>query len=338
MDMYRLSGPGCFILSLVLSLPAQISDGSQRNRVLADEGKPPHLVSVQTYSPSDFQESLLDRLSGGLAQHLAYRMAVDSRGRILVTDPGLGAVHVFDTWEGKRYQISGDRHHRLLRPTYIAVDDDDNIYLTDSQLSAVVVLRPNGQLKRIIGSGVFDVPAGICIDSKNRVLYAADWWKGEILLFDLEGRLLRSFGSRGSGTGQLKWPRDIALHDNTLFVLDHGNSRFVLFDSLGNFHAIWPFGANGRPLAFAFDAVGHLYYVDLYSGGLVAMDTNGRVVTGFDQRPFGQWMPRSASQPHFTCVAQDLVRNGILVLRPTFKMQALTLVTTAQTDDNIQPL
>jgi hypothetical protein len=96
-----------------------------------DQAKPSHLSSLGTYTPKAFQQSLLDRLSGGLAQGFPYRMAVDSQGRILVTDPALSVVHVFDTRQGKRWQIKGDRRHRLSAPAHIAVDADDNIYLTD---------------------------------------------------------------------------------------------------------------------------------------------------------------------------------------------------------------
>jgi DNA-binding beta-propeller fold protein YncE len=311
-------------LSLLLAVAYQSSQGLER--IPTDEYTT-HLVSVQTYSPSEFHQSLLDRLSGGIAQHLACRMAVDSRGRILVTDPRLSVVHVFDRRMGTRYQIRGDHHQRLMMPTYIAVDADNNIYVTDLQLSAVVVLQADGRFKRIIGSGVFDAPAGIWVDNKNRRLYAADSWKGEILSFDLEGRLLRSFGTRGSGPGQLQDPSDIVLHEDKLFVLDNGNLRFVLFDSSGNFHSVWPFGMNRRPLAFAFDATGHLYFVDQYSGGLVAMDSSGATLAGFERRPFGQWVPRSASEPSFACLAQDAEGKRVLALRPTFQIQVLTLKT-----------
>ena len=309
--MHHLCTPVYLTLWLLLGIAYQSSQGLERIPIDEDTT---HLVSVQTYFPSEFHQGSLDRLSGGIAQHLASRMVVDSRGRILVTGPQLSVVHVFDTREGSRYQIRGDHQHRLMIPTFIAVDADNNVYVTDLQISAVVVLQPDGGFKRILGSGVFDAPAGIWVDSKNRRLDAVDSWRGEILSFDLEGRLLFSFGTRGSGSGQLQGPSDVVLHEDTLF------------DSSGNFNSVLSFGMNRRPLAFALDAAGHLYFVDRYSGGLVAMDTSGATVAGFERRPFGQWVPRSASQPRFACVAQDAGGKRILALRLAFEVQALTLV------------
>jgi DNA-binding beta-propeller fold protein YncE len=290
------------------------------------QGESSHLASVRTYTPGEFQQSLLDRLSGGLTQKFPYRMAADSQGRFLVTDPMLSVVHVFDTRQGKRWQMKGDRRHPLDGPAYIAVDADDNIYVTDVQRPAVLVFEPNGRLKQTIGAGVLNVPTGICVDKPKRKLYVADWWKGVILSFDLEGKLLGIFGTPGSGPGQLRGPRDIVIHHDTLVVLDSINSRFELFDLQGNFHGVWPFGPNRVPIAFAFDGTENLLYVDSYSGALVAMDPQGRVLGRLGQlRSYGQWtaQPFRAS---FTCVTVNAL-GDILVLRPTLKLEVVKLVT-----------
>lgn len=319
---------GVHAVLLLLAVVTSSSIGWCSNQARHDQGSPSRLASVKMYALTDFNQSMLDRLSGGLAQQFPYRMAADSQRRILVTDPGLSVVHVFDTRQARRWQIRGDPHHRLGTPSHIAVDADDNIYVTDLQLPAVLVFQPNGRFTRTIGSDVFIVPSGIWVDKQNRKLYVADWWRNEILLFDLEGKLLREFGTWGAGPGQLKGPRDIVLQGDTLVVLDGGNFRFELFDLQGNFRGIRPFGVNRTPIAFAFDAAGHLYYVDLDSGGLVAMDSQGKVLAEFDQHPFGQWIPRSSTGPNFTCVAADGL-GDILALRPTLKLEVVKLITDA---------
>jgi len=285
-----------------------------------------HLSSLGRYSPEEFQQSRLDRLSGGLAQGFPFRMAVDSQGRILVTDPALSVVHVFDSKQGKRWQIKGDRRYRLSAPAHIAVDADDNIYLTELGRSLLVVLQPNGHFLRTIGDGILRLPTGIWVDKDNRRLYVADWMRDEILEFDLQGNPLQVFGSFGTAPGQLLHPLDIVLYRDTLVVLDSGNSRFALFDLQGKVRGIWPYGPNRRPVALACDAAGNLYYADLYSGGLVAMDARGKVLAGFDQRPFGQWIPRSSRrEPNFVSLALDPL-GKILALRPTFEVEVLELV------------
>ncbi|HYL12005.1 MAG TPA: 6-bladed beta-propeller [Terriglobales bacterium] len=270
----------------------------------------------------------MDRLSGGITERHPYQMAIDSQSRILVTDSGRAVVHVFDTRQKKRWQFRGGSQHHLRAPAYIAVDADDNIYVTDLWQSAVLVFEPSGRFKQMIGSGVFNVPSGIWVDKHNQRLYVADWWKNEILMFDLEGKLLRAFGTRGTGPGQLRGPRDLVVHGDTLVVLDADNSRFQVFDLQGNFRGMWPYGANRTPVAFTFDPADNLYYIDLDSGGLVAMAPQGKVLARFDaQRSFGQWIPRP-SQPNFMCIATD-EGGDILALRPTFRLEVIKLVSDA---------
>jgi DNA-binding beta-propeller fold protein YncE len=160
------------------------------------------------------------------------------------------------------------------------------------------------------------------VDKAARSVYVGDWWKGEIFMFDLDGNLLREFGGRGGGPGQLRNPADIVIHGDTLVVLNTGNSRFELFDLQGNFRGVWPFGANRMPIAFAFAGKGNLVYVDLYSGGLVAVGPQGSVLAGLGQlRSFGQSRPEGIS---FRCVASDGV-GDILALRPTLDIEAVKL-------------
>ncbi len=321
--MRRLHATGGVAVVLLFALITQ-SSKAWGGDAPHDQVKSSHLSSLRTYAPDEFQQSLLDRLSGGLAQGFPYRMAADSKGRILVTDPALSVVQVFDTRQGKRWQIKGDRRHRLHAPAYVAVDADDNIYLTEFGRSVVSVLQPNGHFLRTIGLGVTKMPIGIWVDKPSRRLYVADWMRASILAFDLEGKLLQVFGSWGRGPGQLNRPLDVVVHRDTLVVLDAGNSRFELFDLQGKFRGTWPFGRSRTPIAFAFDAGDHLYYVDVESGGLVAMDPQGEVLAGFGQRPYGYWAP----WPNFRCVALD-AEGKMLALRPTLEVEVLDLLAEA---------
>jgi len=309
---------------LLAALLTQSGKGLSSDDTPRDQAQFSQISEVGTYSPRDFRESLLDRLSGGLHLRLPYRMAMDSRGRVLVTDPALSVVHVFETEAGKHWQITG-AGHGLIRPSYIAVDADDNIYVTDWGLSAVVVFQPNGRFLRTIGVDLLNVPTGIAVDKEHQKLYVADWFKGEILAFDLDGNLLQVIGSEGFGPGQLYGPSDIVLHHGTLIALDMLNSRFDVFDLQGNFLGAVPFGPDRMPATFAFDGRGNLFYVDLYSGALVASDPRGNVLASLNQLPsFGQ----NASRPlatNFLCIAVDLM-GSIIVLRPTLDIETVKLV------------
>jgi hypothetical protein len=83
--------------------------------------------ALRTIEVQSFQESLRDRLAGALGRQGPFRMATDSKGRILETEPFLSAVEIVDPNEGKSWRIRGDHTPRMVFPTYIAVDADDNI-------------------------------------------------------------------------------------------------------------------------------------------------------------------------------------------------------------------
>ena len=72
-----------------------------------------------------------------------YSIAVDSRGRIIVTDPGAVGVHIFDFQQQKYKFLSraGKGKDPMLAPQCVAVDAHDNIYVTDSESGSVARTR-----------------------------------------------------------------------------------------------------------------------------------------------------------------------------------------------------
>jgi|GEM_PF-1460257 DNA-binding beta-propeller fold protein YncE len=292
----------------------------------ADEQNPaPRLVSVRSYAPQQFRQSRIDYLAGEFPRQFPYRIAADPQGRIFVTDPAVSSVHVFDTLNNKRWEIRGDRRHRLTKPAYIAADADGNLYVTDIGLSGVLVYDATGLFVRTIGSGEFSMPSGVWVDRPRRRLYVADCWRGEVLSFDLEGNPLRVFGSEGRGPGQFACPRDLTVQGDKLLVLDAGNFRFQILDLQGKVLGILPFGADRKPFAFALDGADNLYYADMYSGGLVAIDPNGKMLGELEgQREPGQWVERP-SCPNFVSLTPD-ARGNILALRPSLRVEVVQIV------------
>ena len=282
------------------------------------------VTTVRTFDPHSFQESRIDRLSGGLTQQIPFRMVTDSQGRILVTDPFLSLVHVFDVKAGKRSQINGDHLQRMIFPTYIAVDADDNIYVSEPLRSMVNVFRPDGHYLRTIGGPQLYIPFGLAVDKVARRLYVADHYQDVVQVYSLEGQYLQTIGSRGTASGELLDPCDIALHHGMLFVLDKGNARFQFFDLDGNSKGAWPFGDNRSPASFALDPAGNLYAVDLRSLGMMILDPAGNPVGSFDVvRPYGQ--PRAANEyPSVTSLAPN-PDGSMLALRPALTIDVLKL-------------
>lgn len=295
-------------------------------QAFSDQNSGPNIRAVRTIVPEDFRESLKDRLSGGLDHQVSYRMTMDSQQRILVTEPFLSLVQVFDTKQGKRWQIRGDRNQRMIFPTYIAVDGEDNIYISDSVLAAVMVFQPDGHFLRTIGGGHPDLPFGIVVDQSNHMLYVADYCRDEIQVYTLDGQLQQIIAKRGTEPGDLNGPVDLVLHHGVIFVLDAGNARFQIFDLKGNSKGILPFGNDRLPVAFALDAAGNLYCVDLYSLGMLVLDPAGKPLTALDIKvPYGQ-PGRGATPPSFTSLSED-PSGSVLALRPGLTIDVVKLET-----------
>lgn len=288
----------------------------------AGQSTPIRIETIRTIWWEDLHEGLLDRLSGGLHRQIPFRMAADSQGRILVTEPYLSLVQVFDTKQGKRWQIRGDKTQRMVFPTYIAVDGDDNIYVSEPLLSAVLVFRPDGHFLRAIGADRLYIPFGLAVDAANRKLYVADHYRSEIQVYTLEGQLVNVISTRGRRPGELWDPTDLVLHHGMIFVLDTGNARFQIFDLAGNSKEIWPFGNDRWPVAFALDAAGHLFVVDMESRGMLVSDQAGHSLAELDiQIRYGQptfkW-----SLPSFMSVLEN-PDGSVLALRPTLEIEVV---------------
>jgi len=83
-----------------------------------------------------------------------YSVVTDSRGRILITDVAAAGVHIFDFQQQKYKFLSrrGARKDPMLTPQCVAVDAQDNIYVTDSQAGKILVFDSAGKYRRVIGS------------------------------------------------------------------------------------------------------------------------------------------------------------------------------------------
>ena len=119
-----------------------------------------------------FWTKLVDVVAGEPDFHFLvdpYSVTTDSRGRVIVSDPGAGGVHVFDFAQQKyKFLTRRDKDKdATLAPQCVAVDAQDNIYVTDSQAGKVFVFDASGKFKRTIGSlkggeGFFKRPDRYC--------------------------------------------------------------------------------------------------------------------------------------------------------------------------------
>lgn len=222
-----------------------------------------------------------------------YSIAVDSRGRVIVTDPDAEGIHLFNFAEHKYKFISRqDKEANTLRsPQCVAVDGEDNFYVTDSETGRIFVFDSNGKFKRNIGSlkggeGYFKRPTGIAVDSAAQRIYLTDTLRNKIFVMDMSGSILQAIGKKGTGPGEFNFPTELVLHGQELAVVDAMNFRVQVFDRNGTFK--YTVGALGddlgsffRPKGIGFDSEGHLYVVDAAWGRVQVFDNQGDLLYYF---------------------------------------------------------
>ena len=101
-------------------------------------------------------------------------------------------------------------------------------------------------------------------------LYVADACHHRIQVFTLEGEFVRTFGTPGSGAGELSYPYDVACSAGAtpyLYVVEYGNCRVQKFTLAGRSLGVW--GGPGRepgqlnsPWALAVDSHGRVHVAD----------------------------------------------------------------------------
>jgi sugar lactone lactonase YvrE len=222
-----------------------------------------------------------------------YDIAVDSKGRIIVTDPALGGVHIFDMAQHKyklidRLENSKDE---MTEPQCVAIDAKDNIYVTDSKAGKVFVFDPGGKTRHVFGSlkgneGFFKRPTGIAIDTESQRVYVTDTLRDRVYVLDLDGKILRSFGQHGAGNGEFNLPTEVHAKNGIVAVVDAMNFRVQLFDGDGNFKGLIgttgnPKGDIYRPKGIAIDSEDHIYLVEGEWGLVQVFDREGHLLYHF---------------------------------------------------------
>lgn len=225
-----------------------------------------------------------------------YSVVTDSRGRVIVTDPGALGVHVFD-FTAKKYKFltrAEEMKDPMIAPQCVAVDAQDNIYVTDSEVGKIFVFDANGKYQRAIGSlkggeGYFKRPTGIAVDSQAQRIYVTDTLRNRIFILDMQGSVLETIGKNGQGEAEFNYPTELRLEGDNLLVVDAMNFRVQVLDRAGKFRfAVGGIGDSSgtmfRPKGVAMDSEGDLYVVDGMWGMVQVFNHQGELLYYFGSR------------------------------------------------------
>ncbi len=225
-----------------------------------------------------------------------YSVVTDSRGRVIVSDPGAVGVHIFD-FQDKKYKFlsrAEEIKDPMIAPQCVAVDASDNLYVTDSEVGKVFVFDANGKFQHVIGSlkggeGYFKRPTGIAVDSRAQRIYVTDTLRNKIFMLDMQGSVLQTIGKNGRGDGEFNYPTELRLDGDSLMVVDAMNFRVQVLDRSGAFRfAIGGIGDSTgtmfRPKGVGIDSEGDLYVVDGLWGMVQVFNRQGELLYYFGSK------------------------------------------------------
>lgn len=170
-------------------------------------------------------------------------LAIDkARGKMYVVDTGDRAakeqnVKVYNL-QGRRTGAIGGApggdFGQFSYPTYVAVDNTGNVYVTDTLNGRVQKFDPEGKFLTAFGQpgsnwGEFDKPKGVAVDSFGNVYVADSGWSN-VQIFNPKGQILLFFGGRGPVPGMMKNPLAVAIDaNNRIYVGDYLNHRVGVY-------------------------------------------------------------------------------------------------------------
>ena len=169
-------------------------------------------------------------------------IAIDSHGRVYVSDEHLHRITVFDgTGQFRsKWGTHGTQKGELDTPSGIAFDSQDDLYVADTYNHRIQKFTADGRFLLSFGSpdegiGSLRLPWGVTVDANENV-YVADWGNDRIQKFSPSGEYLATYGASGNGDGEFYRPSGVAVdNDGFIYVADWGNERVQVLDSEGGF-------------------------------------------------------------------------------------------------------
>lgn len=263
-----------------------------------------HIATSDYAAPPSRIERFFARLAGTADTYnfkKPYDITTDTKGRIFVTDTGWNAVMMFDR-DNKKFGWRGNAGDGMLnKPSGMAADSRDHLYVSDLILKRVHEYDGEGRFVRAIGADILKQPVGIAIDEERQQVYVVDSRLHGVAVFDREGKHVRTLGTRGSGDGQFNFPTNVAYSEKTkeLYVSDTFNFRVQVIDRDGNHLRKWgrncdSFGCFARAKGIALDEDGHVYVVDAAFNNVQIFDASGNLLLffgGIGNGPGRMWLP-----------------------------------------------
>ncbi|CAF4085126.1 unnamed protein product, partial [Adineta steineri] len=177
-----------------------------------------------------------------------YALATDKYGFLYVSNWGKNEVRRWKMGEYNNEGIvvaggngQGDQFNQLKNPTFLFVDENQSVYVSDYHNNRVMKWRKGAKAGIIVAGGngkgknlnQLSCPQGLIVDDFGRI-YVADFYNHRVMRWSEgkeEGEVIVGGNGEGNQSNQLNLPRDLSFDDEgNLYVTDYFNHRIQKFE------------------------------------------------------------------------------------------------------------
>ncbi|CAF3843748.1 unnamed protein product [Adineta steineri] len=221
-----------------LDLPTDvIVDQQNHSIIIADKG---NRRVIQWLDQN--QQILIDKID-------SYGLATDKHGFLYVCNREFHEVRRWKMGEYNNEGIvvaggngQGDQLNQLNNPTFIFVDEEQSVYVSDPINQRVMKWRKDAQEGTIVAGGngkggnltQLSSPEGVIVDDMGQI-YVADFENDRVMRWcegKEEGEIVAGGNRRGDRPFELNGPLDLSFDDEgNLYVVDFRNQRIQKFET-----------------------------------------------------------------------------------------------------------
>ena len=171
---------------------------------------------------------------------------------------------------GKFVREIGKNSYGFMFAAQVRIDPNDNIWVVDQMTNMVMKFDPQGRVAMLLGrkaeavpvpareetgdgagqpSDLFNRPTDVAWDAAGNIFVADGLGNARIAKFDKDGEFVKSWGKKGTATGEFANVRSIAVDaQGNVYAADGGNKRIQVFDNNGNFKTAFTNVGNAQAL------------------------------------------------------------------------------------------
>ena len=241
-------------------------------------------------------------LPDGVSLGAPSSVAITGDGHLLIFNRGAHPLVELDR-DGKFLRSLGEGLYT--RPHGMRLDAQGNIWTTDVGAHAFTKMSSRGEILLTLGvkgqagdwnesanSRLLNEPNDLAFGPSGDVFVVQGHGRGDgrVLRFDKNGKLISSWGGKGTGPGQFDIAHSIVIDARQLvYVADRQNRRVQVFDVSGKLVKEWKYA--GLPCGLFIGPNQQMYLLSGYAGQILKLDGNGRAIaaTGQPGKGFGEF-------------------------------------------------